>query len=133
MVATSAALLLLAVIIPQLYGLVKALKGRNDKASSKFHLPWCSPAFQDDTMTVQTGNCDFYDVFISANRGVGYIMVQGVKQREWLQDTIAIFIISLLLEIFDGFALLKTNERSRCFGTAKVQRPWTTMFSGLIV
>ena len=130
--AVVAALLFVIVLILQLLGLAKA--AQVVKASSDPPLvSWCSPLFQPFGLAAVDGSCNVYHISQSAHKGIGCITLSGQWQQQWLKGTIAGISIELCTELVDLLILSLVNGKRKIFQAVKLQRPWATIFSGLIV
>jgi hypothetical protein len=128
-VAIVALCFLVVLVILQVVGLVYAAKGYLH--SDALTVAWCSPAFQDNSMVVQTGNCEFFPITISASKGIGCMNIPGTEQRGWLLGTIISLVFALILQSLD--ALLMSMSKTQKFRGVKLQRPWLTMIAGVVV
>ena len=129
-VALLSAIFFVLVIALQVIGLVFAIL-----ANRKSELPevnWCSTLFQPLGIVVVDRDCNVYDVRQNSNKGIGCIKLPGIYQQNWLKATIAVLIIEIILEIVD-FVILYCVDINTKWRKAKMKRPWTTLFSGLIV
>jgi hypothetical protein len=129
LVALVSFILLLILLILQIYGLHGAFAGRRVE---DLRVNWCSPAFRDFAVAVTTGNCQKYDVIDSSSNGIGCISLPGDQQREWLMGTIIALMTALICQVLDTILMLCTNSETR-WRAVKVQRPWLTMFGGVIM
>ncbi len=110
-VAVVAALLLIAILVLQLLGLVKATQAA--KASPNPPLvSWCSPFFQPFGIAAIDG-CDVYHISQSLHKGIGCITIPGQWQQQWLKGTIAGISIELCLESVDLLILSLVNGRRK--------------------
>lgn len=128
-VALVALMLLIMLVVLQLAGLAYAIKGL--KRDTDMTVSWCSPAFQDSTLAVRTGNCDIYTVTTSASNGIGCVDLPATEQRGWLVGTIVILSAALVLQACD--MILLRCAKGRKFRGVKMQRPWLTMFTGITI
>ncbi|KAF2832104.1 hypothetical protein CC86DRAFT_365997 [Ophiobolus disseminans] len=129
MVALTSFIFALMLIALQLIGLYAAVQGRRQK---DIRVNWCSPAFRDFAVAVTTGNCDKFNVIESSSNGIGCISLPGDQQRDWLLGTIIALSVALACQIFDTVLMLLTNSDTR-WRAVKAQRPWLTMFGGVIM
>lgn len=128
-VALFAFIFLLIMIILQIMALVFAVKGRNGPDKK---VKWCSPAFRDFAVAVVVpGTCDIYPVTNSSSYGIGCIELPARQQADWLSGTIVCLSASLIVQAMD-MALLRCAHGRR-FRGVKMQRPWLTMFSGVLI
>ena len=88
--------------------------------------------FQPFVLAVMNGNCDVYGVTPNPNSGVGCIQLPAELQSNWLSGTVALISISLVFQIFDMVILTLVRSHQRWRG-AKMQRPWFSMFTGILV
>ncbi|KAF2034632.1 hypothetical protein EK21DRAFT_55852 [Setomelanomma holmii] len=128
-VALTSAILFLLLLVLQIYGLYAAVSGQHVK---DLRVNWCSPAFRDFAVAVTTGNCEKYEIIPSSSNGIGCISLPGHQQRDWLVGTITVLSIALGCEVLDTILMLCTNSGSK-FRGVKAQRPWLTMYGGVIV
>lgn len=135
-VALCSLILGLMLVALQIWGLVAAIRGRQFKG---LKVKWCSPTFRDFALAVTTGNCKKYAVIDSSSNGIGCIELPAHQQEKWLLGTTIALVVSLACEITD-FILLKgtfpdkeQKKKRKCREVVRVQRPWTTMFIGLII
>ncbi|TKW55872.1 hypothetical protein CTA1_11755 [Colletotrichum tanaceti] len=121
--------LLVTLLVLQLIGLVAAIKGRGQQG---LEAKWCSPMFQSaETVLV---NCDTLPalptlVDKSFSQGIGCISLPADEQYEWLNATVAVLLISILFELFDGAILVMVGNNTRWW-KARMKRPWFTIFTG---
>ncbi|KAF2134154.1 hypothetical protein P153DRAFT_381335 [Dothidotthia symphoricarpi CBS 119687] len=127
-VAFFAFIFLLTLVVLQLYGLHAAVVGRRQKDFSVF---WCSPSFRDFAVAITTGNCERYIVVDSIN-GIGCISLPASQQSDWLLGTIIALVTALICQLLDTVLLKCTDSETRYRGV-KVQRPWLTMFGGMVM
>jgi hypothetical protein len=113
----------------QILGLQAAVVGRRQK---DIRVNWCSPAFQDFTVAVTTGNCQKHNVIDSSSNGIGCISLPGEQQYDWLFGTIIALSVALICQVLDTILMLLTNSKTK-WRAVKVQRPWLTMFGGVIM
>ncbi|KAF2478381.1 uncharacterized protein BDR25DRAFT_365611 [Lindgomyces ingoldianus] len=128
-VAIIAFVLLLTLLFLQIWALAAAVQGRNHKKSLR--VKWCSPAFQDFTLAITTGNCNVYGILESSSNGISCIELPAVLQDEWLTGTIICLSGAIVCQAID-MALLRCAHGRRCRGV-RMQRPWLTMFGGVIL
>jgi len=128
-VAILAFLLLVTVIVLQILGFNRAVRGVRGLTPS---VSWCCPVFQPFGIAVLDGNCDIYPINQNFVKGVGCIEIPGVRQMTWLKATAAGTAIGLILEGVDICILTFVHTKSRWRGM-KMRRPWCTMFGGLTV
>lgn len=128
-VALIALFFLLIVIVLQIMGLVFAVKGRN---KSDIKVKWCSPAFRDFTVAVvMPGTCDIYPVTESSSNSISCIELPAHQEADWLTGTIVFLSASLIFQVAD-MALLRCAHGRR-FRGVRMQRPWMTMFGGVLI
>jgi hypothetical protein len=128
-IALTASILLIALTVLQLIGLQNAVEGRRQP---KVHASWCSPIFQAFAITVVDGNCNVHQLTPSASKGIGCILIPGDYQNAWLTVTVALLSVSLIFQCIDILLLVASEGRDRCRG-AKLQRPWFSMFTGILI
>lgn len=128
-VALTSFTLLLMLLVLQLFGLHAAVIGRRQK---DIRVNWCSPAFRDSAVAVTTGNCQKYNVIDSSSNGIGCISLPGDQQRDWLTGTIIALSVALVCQVLDTVLMLLTNSETK-WRKVKAQRPWLTMFGGVIM
>lgn len=121
-------MLLLILVTLQLYGLVAAVRGRKE---TTLNVRWCSPSFRDFALAVTTGNCEKYEIAESSSNGIGCIYLPAEQQRGWLTGTVVGLAAALVMELID--MLLLRCSKGRRFRGVKMQRPWLTMFGGVLV
>ncbi|KAH7391845.1 hypothetical protein BKA66DRAFT_579803 [Pyrenochaeta sp. MPI-SDFR-AT-0127] len=119
----------LTLVVLQMYGLYAAVQGRRQ---TNITTNWCSPAFRDFAVAVTTGNCQKYPVLDSSSNGIGCISLPGDQQRNWLLGTIIALSLAILSETLDFILLICTDSTTKYRGV-KMQRPWLTMFGGVIM
>ncbi|PGH02715.1 hypothetical protein AJ80_08812 [Polytolypa hystricis UAMH7299] len=127
-VAVFSFVFLIMLVILQLYGLAAAAKG---KKQHDLRVKWCSPAFRDFALAITTGGCDKYAINESRSNGIGCIKILAQDQRLWLTGTIIGLSAGLVFQVLD-MALLRMSKGRKCRGV-KMQRPWLTMFSGILI
>jgi hypothetical protein len=93
---------------------------------------WCSPAFRDFAVAITTGNCQKYEVIDSSSNGIGCISLPGSQQRDWLRGTIIALSAALFCEVADTVLMMCTTSETN-WREVKAQRPWLTMFFGVIM
>jgi hypothetical protein len=93
---------------------------------------WCSPAFRDFVVAVTTGNCQKFKVISSSSNGIGCVSLPGSQQRDWLRGTIIALSTALLCEVADTVLMMCTTSET-AWRKVKAQRPWFTMFFGVIM
>jgi hypothetical protein len=128
-VASISFILLLMLLVLQLFGLYSADVGRRQK---DIRVNWCSPAFHDFAVAITTGNCDKFSIIDSSTNGIGCISLPGDQQRDWLLGTIISLSVALVCQVFDTVLMLLTNSNTK-WRKVKAQRPWLTMFGGVIM
>jgi uncharacterized integral membrane protein len=128
-VALVAFVFLLMLLVLQLYGLYAAVVGRRQK---DLRVKWCSPAFRDFAVAVTTGDCQKYEVLDSSSNGIGCVSLPGDQQRDWLLGTIVALSTALVCQVLDTILMLLTDSKTK-WRAVKVQRPWLTMFGGVIM
>ncbi|KAL6717715.1 hypothetical protein ACLMJK_005630 [Lecanora helva] len=128
----SAAVLFIIVLVLQILGLVKAAQATS-RSPEPPSTSWCSPLFQPFGLAAVDGNCNVYPIDQSAHRGIGCIHIPGQWQQHWLKGSVAGISIELVTELIDLLILSLVNGRRKIFQAVKLKRPWTTMFSGLVV
>lgn len=128
-VALVAFIFLLILLVLQIYGLQAAVIGRRQK---DLRVNWCSPAFRDFALAVTTGNCDKYNVIDSSSNGIGCVSLPGDQQKDWLLGTIIALSVALICQVVDTILLIFTNSETK-WRKVKAQRPWLTMFGGVIM
>ncbi|KAH7114628.1 hypothetical protein EDB81DRAFT_920561 [Dactylonectria macrodidyma] len=129
-VALVASALLVALVILQIYGLYAAASGSVEASASNLTVKWCSPSFRDFAIAISTGNCEIYEVTGSSSNGIGCISLPAQQQRDWLTITIAGLAAALVFEGMD-LALIRCARGRQCRGVG-MQRPWFTMFAGVL-
>ncbi|KAH7077246.1 hypothetical protein FB567DRAFT_146200 [Paraphoma chrysanthemicola] len=128
-VALVAFIFLILLLVLQLYGLYAAVIGRRQK---DLRVNWCSPAFRDFAIAVTTGDCKKYQIINSSSNGIGCISLPGDQQRDWLLGTIIALSTALVCQVLDTALMLLTDSGTK-WRAVKVQRPWLTMFGGVIM
>ena len=128
-VAFVAFFFLLALIILQVYGLYAAIQGLKHKDLT---VKWCSPSFRDFAVAITTGNCEKYEIIPSTSNGIGCIALPAQQQHDWLIGTVICLSAALIFQIMD-MCLLRCAKGRKCRGGVTMQRPWLTMFSGVLV
>lgn len=127
-VAVFAFALLLILVTLQSYGLVAAVRGKSEK---NLTVRWCSPSFRDFALAITTGNCKKYEIAESSSNGIGCIYLPAEQQRDWLTGTIVGLAAALAIQFIDT-VLLRCSKSWR-FRGVKMQRPWLTMFGGILM
>lgn len=123
--AVSALLLLLTVLVLQILGLAKAVRGSKDPEPL---VSWCSPIFAPFGIAVLDGNCNLYPIAQRFKKGAGCIMIQGSQQMSWLKATVAGTALSLGLEVLDIAILVMVHSKTRWYVHLVVLRPCTGCF-----
>lgn len=118
-VAMTSLALFFAVIVLQVFGLVKAVGHHSGQAPS---VAWCSPIFQPFGIAVLDGNCSVHAVDQSFNKGIGCIHIPGLQQKGWIKGTVIGIAISLVLEVGDALILFLVNSNTR-WSKAKMRHP----------
>jgi len=129
LIALTSFLLLVILLALQLFGLYSAVHGQRQP---DLRVNWCSPAFRDFAVAVTTGNCQKYTVIDSSSNGIGCISLPGDQQRDWLTGTIIALSVALVCQVLDTILMLLTNSKTK-WRAVKAQRPWLTMFGGVIM
>ena len=119
-VAISALLLLLSVLILQILGLAKAVRGSKNPEPL---VSWCSPIFAPFGVAVLDGNCNVYPIIQTFKKGAGCIMIPGSQQMSWLKATVAGTALSLCLEVLDIAILVLVHSKARWYVHLMVSRP----------
>ncbi|KAF2195800.1 hypothetical protein K469DRAFT_649992 [Zopfia rhizophila CBS 207.26] len=127
-VALFAFIFLLILIGLQLAGLVLAVQGRRQKGLT---VKWCAPAFRDFAKAITTGDCQAYEIGPSSSNGIGCIDVPARHQEDWLTGTIICLSASIAFQVID-MVLLRCAHGKK-FRGVKMQRPWLTMFGGVLI
>lgn len=128
-VALLAFILGLMLVTLQVLGLRYAWSGIRTKDMT---VNWCSPAFRDFAVAVTNGNCQKYAVLDSSSNGIGCISLPGSQQRDWLRGTIIALSVALACEVGDTVLMMCTTSETK-WRAVKAQRPWCTMFGGVIM
>ncbi|ORY10195.1 hypothetical protein BCR34DRAFT_355411 [Clohesyomyces aquaticus] len=128
-VAFVAFILLLILLVLQIRALVAAVQGRNH--AQRLTVKWCSPAFRDFALGITTGDCNLYGIVNSSSNGIGCIALPAVLQDQWLTGTIICLSGALVCQVVD-MILLRCAHGRKCRGV-RMQRPWLTMFGGVIM
>ncbi|MCJ1384443.1 hypothetical protein MMC17_007559 [Xylographa soralifera] len=128
-VAILAFLLLVTTVVLQILGVDRAVRGVQGSTPL---VSWCCPIFQPFGIAVLDGNCDIYPIDQNFVKGVGCIVIPGVRQMSWLKATAAGTALGLILEVVDICLLSFVHTKARWRGM-KMRRPWCTMFGGLTV
>ena len=110
--AVSALLLLLSVLVLQILGLAKAVRGSKGPEPL---VSWCSPIFAPFGVAVLDGNCNLYPIAQTFKKGAGCIMIQGSQQMSWLKATVAGTSLSLCLEVLDVAILVMVHSKARWY------------------
>jgi hypothetical protein len=128
--ASLALILLLAILILQLIGLAHAQSGLK---VPDLQVRWCSPFFQPQALAV-LDDCHISPVVASQSQGIGCIKLPATQQKTWLLMTNIILWLTLFCQFIDFCFLFFYDKKSKgCHETVKLQRPWLTMFSGMII
>ncbi|MCJ1395957.1 hypothetical protein MMC18_008843 [Xylographa bjoerkii] len=128
-VAILAFLLLATVIVLQILGLDQAVRGVRGSTPL---VAWCCPVFQPFGIAVLDASCAIYPIDQNFVKGVGCILVPGVRQKTWLQITAGGTALGLILEAVDICLLTFVQTTTRWQGI-KMRRPLCSMCGGLIV
>jgi len=128
-VALISFLFLITLLVLQIWALQAAATGRRQE---DLRVNWCSPALQDFAVAVTTGNCEKFSVLDSSSKGIGCISLPGDQQRDWLLGTVIALSVALICQVLDTILMLLTNSKTK-WRAVKVQRPWLTMFGGVIM
>ena len=129
--ASAAAVLFVAVLALQVLGLVQAAKAMGSLSEPPL-VSWCSPLFQPFGLAAVDNNCRVHAITQSANRGIGCVEIPGVWQQQWIIGTVVGTSLSLVCQVADVLLLTLVRSTKRVKG-AKLRRPWTTIFGGLVV
>jgi hypothetical protein len=128
--AALALLLLLAILLLQLIALFHAQSGLK---VSDLQVRWCSPFFQPQAHAV-LDDCHISPVVASQSQGIGCIKLPATQQKTWLLTTTIILWLTLFCQFADFCFLYSKKKKSKgCHETVKLQRPWLTMFFGMII
>lgn len=127
----AAFILMIALFILQVYGISAGVKGMSKAQHSNLTVKWCSPSFRDFALAISTGNCEIYEVAESSSNGIGCINLPARQQSDWLVSTVAVLAASLVIQLVD-VALMICARGRQCRGVVDMQRPWFTMFTGVL-
>lgn len=116
-------------IILQLVGLIYTAIGVHVASEPGIQESWCSPAFLDRNY-VSDLSCHNYTITPEPGNGIGCIQVAGT-QSGFLNATLTVLVIELVLEILDGALLLMAKTDAKLLKSVKLKRPWFTMFFGI--
>ncbi|TLD18828.1 Formate dehydrogenase [Venturia nashicola] len=128
--AALAIIALVTIIIGQLIALAHAQSGLK---ASALQVRWCSPFFQPQAHAV-LDTCHLSPVVPSQSQGIGCIELPAIQQKTWLLMTTIMLWLTLFCQFADFCFLFFNDKKSKgCHETVKLQRPWLTMFFGMII
>ncbi|RDI77597.1 Formate dehydrogenase [Venturia inaequalis] len=129
----SAALALVALVLIIVLQLIALAHAQSGLEASNLQVRWCSPFFQPQAHAV-LADCHISPVVPSQSQGIGCIELPATQQETWLLMTTIMLWLTLLCQLADFCFLFFNDKKSKgCHETVKLQRPWLTMFFGMII
>lgn len=136
LVIIAALILLFTIIILQITALAFAARGRQQQ---DLHVDFCSASLDSiavagygaDVRNNTSGCGTWYDVTVSANKGIGCFSLPAKRQHDWLIITTVVVPFSLLFQLADLLIMLCAPEPEDERKHWDLRRPWLTVSARL--